>query len=134
MTVRHPIRHGEVLLVPVQGLPQGLGSEVTACIVGHSESGHHHVLESETPFIQLVAADGALYVDLDTPTPLRHHKSQDQHRELLVPAGAWRVRKKTEFDVRSLPRTLPEPAIRPQRIPDSDFSVMDSSSRRRVRD
>jgi len=74
---------------------------VTSCIVGHSESGHHHVLESEEAFAQIIAASGDLFIDLPQAGSLRHHKSHDQHRELTVPAGAWKVIRKTEFDVRA---------------------------------
>lgn len=122
MARRTPLRHGEVLLLPVTEVPAGQREEVSGCIVGHSESGHHHILESDTVFAQIVAANGDLYVELDSPTPLRHHKDHHQHRELSVPAGAWRVIKKTEFDVRSVPPAPPaDPPIRPARIPDDAF-------------
>lgn len=117
MTTRTPIRHGEVLLLPVAEAPDGGRTDVSTCIVGHSESGHHHVLESDSVFAQIVATNGDLYVDLDAPTPLRHHKNHHQHRELIVPAGAWRVIKKTEFDVRALPSVLPDPPVRPAPTP-----------------
>ena len=96
-----PIRHGEILLLPVDSMPEGTTEQVTSCVVGHSESGHHHVLESDEVFEQITAANGDLFVDLPTTTRLRHRKSHQQHRELLVPAGVWRVIRKTEFDVRS---------------------------------
>jgi hypothetical protein len=97
--MRTPIRHGEVMLVPVTSAPAGTSERVNSCIVGHSESGHHHVLDGEQEFARIVAANGDVYVDLDTPTRLFHQKDHDQHRELQVPAGAWRVVRKTEFDV-----------------------------------
>ncbi len=95
------IRHGEVMLVPVDTTPAGAAEKVTSCIVGHSESGHHHVLDSEHDFAKTVAANGNVFVDLDTPTRLFHQKDHDPHRELQVPAGAWCVVRKTEFDVPS---------------------------------
>lgn len=101
MSIRTPIRHGEILLLPVPNAPAGETAQVTSCVVGHSESGHHHVLESDEAFAQIVAMNGDLFVDLPAPTPLRHHKSHQQHRELTVPAGVWKVIRKTEFDVRS---------------------------------
>lgn len=39
------IRHGEILLVPVDKIPEGKSSEYTSYVAGHSETGHHHVLE-----------------------------------------------------------------------------------------
>jgi hypothetical protein len=101
MPQRTPIRHGEILLIPVSAVPHGQVDKVTSCIVGHSESGHHHVLESDDAFDQIVAMNGDLFVDLGRDTPLRHHKTHQQHRELTVPAGTWKVIRKTEFDVRS---------------------------------
>ena len=111
MSQRTPIRHGEILLLPVAAVPPGKIESMQSCIVGHSESGHHHVLESDTAFAQIVAANGDLYVDLDAPTALRHHKTYQQHRELSVPAGTWRVIRKTEFDVRAMAE--PPDVVRP---------------------
>ena len=124
MAKRTPIRHGEILLLPVESAPAGSHSRVSSCIVGHSESGHHHVLESDTPFDQIVAANGDLYVDLDAATPLRHRKTFQQHRELTVPAGVWRVIRKTEFDVRAMPEPVDTAA--PLRVPP------DAETRRRL--
>jgi hypothetical protein len=59
------------------------------------------VLESDQAFEQIVAENGDLFVDLIRDTPLRHQKSFQQHRALTVPAGMWKVIRKTEFDVRS---------------------------------
>ena len=109
--MRTPIRHGEVMLVPVVSAPDGTCERVTSCIVGHSESGHHHVLDSDLEFATIVSASGTLYVDLDTPSRLLHRKDHEQHRELEVPAGTWRVVRKTEYDVRS--SVDPNPRRRP---------------------
>ena len=125
--MRIPIRHGEILLVPISSAPKGVVTTVSECIVGHSETGHHHVLESETVFAQIVVANGDLFVDLDAPTPLRHRKAYQQHRELTVPPGVWRVIRKTEFDVREM-RERPE-AVVPQRIPELREDVVRSVAR-----
>lgn len=115
--MRTPIRHGEILLLPVASAPNGALQHVTECIVGHSESGHHHVLESDAVFAQIVAANGDLYVDLHAPAPLRHRKAYQQHRELIVPAGAWRVIRKTEFDVRAMPEPPEDSPLAPLPVP-----------------
>jgi hypothetical protein len=124
MALRTPIRHGEILLLPIESTPAGTAERVTECIVGHSETGHHHVLESDAEFDRIVAANGDLYVELDAPTPLRHRKDRQQHRELSVPAGAWRVIRKTEFDVRTATdrpeRDLPQAERPPMQRPVRD--------------
>ncbi|PVA91861.1 hypothetical protein DDK01_18055 [Mycobacteroides abscessus] len=108
MPKRTPIRNGEILFLPVASAPAGTTETVTSCIVGHSESGHHHVLESDEVFAQIAGLNGDLFVDLPGDTPLRHRKTHQQHRELTVPAGVWKIIRKTEFDVRS--------AVVPQRV------------------
>lgn len=80
MSHRTPIRHGEILLVPVAAAPRGQARDVTSCIVGHSESGHHHVLESDQVFTQIVATNGDMFVDLPGATALRHRAAPSQDR------------------------------------------------------
>jgi len=41
MPQRTPIRHGEILFLSVNSVPHAHIEQVTSCIVGHSESGHH---------------------------------------------------------------------------------------------
>lgn len=123
MALRTPIRHGEILLLPIESAPTGTAEKVTECIVGHSETGHHHVLESDAEFRQIVADSGDLYVDLDAPTPLRHRKDHQQHRELSVPAGAWRVIRKTEFDVR-MAKDRPERDLPELKRPDERWKTL----------
>jgi len=66
-----PIRHGEILLMPC-GEPDA--ASVTAVerdsapVVGHSETGHHHVLECPVP-VEVIHADGT-YVRLSEPGTL----------------------------------------------------------------
>ena len=95
--MRTPIRHGEVLLLPVNTTPVGISERVTSCIVGPSESGHHHVLDGDREFARIVDAKGTLYVHLDVPTRLWHQKDHDPRRELEVAAGVWRVVRKPRF-------------------------------------
>lgn len=91
-----PIRHGEVLLVPVNKILAGRPMRATSFIVGHSESGHHHVLESEAPFS--VQDKKELYLRLFEPAKLVHLKETNTHKTLTVPAGVYKVLKKTEYD------------------------------------
>jgi hypothetical protein len=99
--MRTPIRHGEVMLLPVDTAPSGTAERVTSCIVGHGEAGSHHVLDGDREFATIVSASGTLYVDLDVPTRLSHQRDHDRHRALEVPAGTWRVVRRMEFPARS---------------------------------
>lgn len=92
-----PIQHGENILVPVTRLPEGKTTEVDSVIVGHSETGHHHVLTSEQP-ITVVEADDRMYVEVVLDSLLSHKKTQDAHDTITVKPGIWEIRHKTEYN------------------------------------
>jgi hypothetical protein len=93
------IRHGEILLQPVSKLPRGKKTEVDLYIVGHSETGHHHVLESKAPFEVMDRGEKhALYLRLFEPGKLVHKKTVDKHKTLPVAPGTYRVIYKNEYD------------------------------------
>lgn len=91
------IRHGENLLKPVKAA-KGKVSKHTLYIVGHSETGHHHVLESKTEFEVIEGEKEELFIRLFEPAKIVHQKTYEQHRTLDVPAGTFQVIRKTEYD------------------------------------
>lgn len=93
-----PIRHGEVLLYPVNKIPKAESIEAVSRIVGHSESGHHHVLISDQPFEVTETEKHDLYIRLFEPGKLVHQKTYDTHKTLPVPKGDYMVIRKQEYD------------------------------------
>lgn len=83
------------MLVPIK--TKVTGKESTHYIVGHSETGHHHVLESETPFV-VSESDKQFVIELFAPAQLVHKKQLDKHKTLPVAPGRYKVVKKTEYD------------------------------------
>jgi hypothetical protein len=97
--MRHSIRHGEVLLQEVESVPKRKGKEFKSFIVGHSETGHHHVLEAEKEFKVWTAKDKQeLYLELFEPAKLVHQKQIDAHKTLTVPKGKYKVTYKKEYN------------------------------------
>jgi hypothetical protein len=98
--MRIPIRHGEVLLLPVESTPVGSSERVTSCFIGVGESGQEPMLDGDREFARIVDAKGTLYVDLDEPTRLWYQRDHDQRREheLEVAAGVWRVVRRKESE------------------------------------
>lgn len=90
------IRHGENLLLPVSKIT-GKTSQHKIFIVGHSESGHHHVLESKTEF-DVILKDDTLFLELFGPANLVHKKATDKHKTLIVQPGKYQVFRKSEYD------------------------------------
>lgn len=92
-----PIRHGEIMLVPVETIPEGKTSKHDLFIVGHSETGHHHVLESTKQF-EITEANKELYFRLFDPAKLVHKKATDRHKDLTIPAGIYKRFHDSEYD------------------------------------
>lgn len=93
-----PIRHGEVLLQPVANFPKGKKEQHKTFIVGHSETGHHHVLESNEAFKVLTSDKDSLWIEVLKPANLKHLKTVDKHKTLPVAPGKYHVIYKTEYD------------------------------------
>lgn len=93
------VQHGEVWLQPVSKLPTGEFKKEKKFIVGHSETGHHHVLESNTEF-EVMSGDEKhdLYVRLFEPARLVHQKTFDIHETKVIMPGTYAVYQKTEYD------------------------------------
>lgn len=91
-----PIRHGEVLLHPISKLT-GEATEHTSFIVGHSETGHHHVLLSKKPF-RVSQSDKAFLIQLFAPAQLVHQKTVNKHNTLTIAPGVYEVIHKQEYD------------------------------------
>lgn len=105
------ILHGENAMTRVNEVPYGAkplelnDSDWTngGYIVGHSETGHNHVLErtdnkTERPDIELYTKDGITYIVVKDNTELVHKKSYESHKTLPVEKGIWRITRKNEYD------------------------------------
>lgn len=89
------IRHGEAMLVPVD--KEFKGRRRKRFIIAHSETGHHHVLESDKAF-KISQKDEEFLIELFEPGRIVHQKAVDTHKTLPVPAGKYKVVQKTEYD------------------------------------
>lgn len=85
-------RHGEILLRSVDAIPKGakLIEENKSIVVGHSESGHHHVLTAEKGVaIKMYEIDGKTYLDLPSKGTLTHQKASESHQTQVFSPGIY---------------------------------------------
>lgn len=90
-------RHGEVILKPVKEVPKEakLVAEGANVIIGHSESGHHHVLtiqkeaQEEGVTIRMYEHDGKTYLDLPARGTLTHQKTTEKHETQIFQPGIY---------------------------------------------
>lgn len=92
---RVAVMHGENFFVPIDALPDGEVKLTNTWIAGHSETGHHHVLESTADMQVNETERAVLLVEVGK---LFHKKSFDVHETKFLAPGAYRVLHKTEYD------------------------------------
>lgn len=90
-------RHGEALLVEVKSFPKAKTEKTKSLIISHSETGHHHVIESETE-IDWAKFRDQIFFEVKTDTPLVHKKTYDKHNTITITPGIYKVIPKTEYD------------------------------------
>jgi hypothetical protein len=97
---RVPITHGELVFVPVSKLPKLDNTQKEThkkYIAGHSETGHHHILESDTEF-EIVMTSGERYAVIKDLAKLWHQKNHDIHETRTLERGIWKINEKTEYN------------------------------------
>jgi hypothetical protein len=96
---------GEISIRKIAKLPKGvkpMTAEAGAYIIGHSETGHHHVMTMERA--QVFEATDAptgmrvLYAILEAPNTLEHQRPHDTHETIQFQPGIYEFRSGREFD------------------------------------
>lgn len=96
---------GEIGIRRIAKLPDGLvpvKAESGVYVIGHSETGHHHVMTMERAkvFESPTAPEGmrVLYAILDEPKELTHQRDFDTHETISFQPGIYEFRSGREFD------------------------------------
>lgn len=86
-------------------LPNGYSAmkpEGNHYIIGHSETGHHHVIDAAGATVGVMDAPPAgmriLYMILDNPLAVEHLRGHDTHETITAEPGVYEVRIAREFD------------------------------------
>lgn len=95
------IRHGEMLLIPVDELPENVEQvfEGKDYIVAHSETGHHHVAVGNVTVFKPIGADSTdIYLRANKESVIEHRKAFDKHETKTIHEGLYLCRPKSEYD------------------------------------
>ncbi len=86
-------RHGEIILksakIPKEAKLKETGKSL---VVGHSETGHNHVLELErtqTADIKIFEYEGKTYLDVPLQAKLVHQKEIEKHETQVIAPGTY---------------------------------------------
>lgn len=91
---------GDIYITRIDKLPpnaQRVEPENGKCIVTHSETGHHHVMDASTVTMHRLPdsiMDCLLVVE--QPTALEHLRAHDTHESILFKPGVFHVRRQRE--------------------------------------
>jgi hypothetical protein len=92
------IRHGEVMLVPVNSLPEGAEEIFSGkkYVVAHSETGHHHVAVADS--LNVFSFGGRTFLRAGENGKIEHKKSFDFHETKTLVKGLYEVTIKKAYD------------------------------------
>ena len=84
-------RHGEVVLKPIRKLPKEAKLSQTGkkLIIGHSESGHHHILTAPTTDLAIYEYEGKTYLHIPEEANLVHEKTVEKHDTQIIAPGFY---------------------------------------------
>lgn len=94
---RIAVTHGELCLTPVDTIPEGVTTAHVKYVAAHSETGHHHVIESKEGF-DLITKDNERYLLIKDVAKLFHQKTFDIHETRFLAPGAYKITEKQEYD------------------------------------
>ena len=97
------VRHGEVILKPIDKLPENLTlkESTNEAIIAHSETGHHHLLKTKVKEAVKIytTIDGETFVEVGDIAQLLHKKTgKNVHKTHTVNPGAYNIILKKEFN------------------------------------
>lgn len=103
-----PYRQGDVLLMPCADVPASARAEAPEdgrVVLARGETtGHAHVMAADRVchFRDDGTGGGFLRIDGTDPVALTH----EEHDELMVPPGSYRVVRQREYQPRAMPRVV----------------------------
>lgn len=95
-----PAAQGDVLIMSVDSIPdmyKKTSSENGVHIITHSETGHHHTMDSKTvDFYQAANDPFTAFLEVFETTNLIHNRSNDTHETHAYPPGYYKISRQAE--------------------------------------
>ena len=106
---RQQVAQGDVLITPVESVPEGFEKAKPekdgSHIITHSETGHHHVMPSQTvEFYQAANDPFVAYINVKEISNLTHLRSFDTHKPISFVPGVYRINRQREMTPRGWER------------------------------
>ena len=92
---------GELTITKLDKSPKNIGEPVAPVhgklIVGHSETGHHHVVDADCAVLTRIDVFTA-YLNVSKLTQITHQREYDTHPPIELQPGMYEFRTGREFD------------------------------------
>lgn len=92
---------GDLYIVRIDAIPANaiaVPPENGRNVVGHSETGHHHVMDAATTTLYRLPEElYECFLVVSAPTALEHLRPYDTHEPILHQPGIYRVRHQREY-------------------------------------
>lgn len=92
---------GELYITRIEKLPEGVQPVLQSdgdLIIGHSETGHHHVMNAErTTLYRLPEEIYECFVVVTENDELRHLRSFDTHESWMFEPGVYEIQRAREY-------------------------------------
>lgn len=95
---KRAVRHGEILLHPVDSIPETASEVYTGdnYVVAHSETGHSHIAVGDLTILR----DGeSMFLRVNKKSLLKHNKSFDFHKTVTLEKGDYEIKSKNQYDL-----------------------------------
>lgn len=100
-TINKSCAQGELFITRIDELPPNVTKVDTVeghVIVGHSETGHHHVMTADrTTMYRLPEEIYECFLVVSEPDKLTHMRAFDTHEPISFQPGIYRVRRQREY-------------------------------------
>lgn len=92
---------GDVLFTRIEHVPDDAikaTEENGHFIVAHSETGHHHVIDSCNAQLLIDKTNNFIsYIKVSKPVEVEHERSFDTHESIMLSPGNYQVRRQREY-------------------------------------
>lgn len=99
--IKNMAAQGDVMFIRVDAIPANLEQAETEngkYIVAHSETGHHHVIDSRNAQMLIDKTNAFVaYIKVSKPVEVEHKRSFDTHKSLVLSPGNYEVRRQREY-------------------------------------
>lgn len=100
-TVHYMAAQGDLLIIKTDAIPKtakASTAENGKHILAHSETGHHHVIDSRSAQLLIDETNEFIaYLQVKEDAEVIHERSFDTHETLRLPAGNYEIRRQREY-------------------------------------